>query len=81
MLTQQHVWLFDLYLCSSSRTYHCLFDDWHACSCLDSISFVYLSVLQPHSGVMFVYEPICPFSVEYNESIIKGSSFSKTCVC
>ena len=24
VLTQQHVWLFELYLCSSSRTYHCL---------------------------------------------------------
>ena len=35
-----------------------------------------LSVLQPHSSVMFVYKPICPLSVEYNESIIKGSPIS-----
>ena len=61
MLTQQQVWLFDLYLCSSSFTYHCLFDDWYACSCLDGIRFVCLSVLHPHSRVMFVYKPICPF--------------------
>ena len=78
VLTQQHVWLFDLYLCSSSHTYHCLFDDWYACSCLDGISFVCLFVLQPHSIVMFVYEPICPLSVEYDESIIKDSPISKT---
>ena len=78
VLTQQHVWLFDLYLCSSRRTYHCLFDDWYACSCLDVISFVCLSVLQPNSSVMFVYKPICPLSVEYNESIIKGVPISKT---
>ena len=77
VLTQQHMWLFDLYLCASSRTYHCLFDDWYACSCLDGISFVCLSVLQPHSSDMFVYEPICPLSVEYSESIIKGSPISK----
>ena len=80
VLTQQHVWLFDLYLCSSSRTYHCLFDDWCACSCLDGISFVCLSVLQPHSSVIFVSEPLCPRSVEYNESIIKGSPIPKICV-
>ena len=61
VLTQQHVWLFDLYLCSSSRTYHCLFDDWYTCSCVDGISFVCLSVLQPHSSDMFVYEPVVPF--------------------
>ena len=79
MLTQ-HVWLFDLYLCSSRRTYHFLFDDWYACLCLDGISFVYLSVLQPHSSVMFVYEPICPLSVENNESIIKDSPISKPLV-
>ena len=78
MFTQQHVWLFDLYLSSYSRTYHCLFDDWYACSSLDGISFVCLSVLQPRSSVMFVYEPICPLSVEYDESIIKGSPISKT---
>ena len=80
MLSQQLMWLFDLYLCSSSPTYLCPFDDWYACLCLDSISFVCLSVLQPHSGVMFVYEPICPLSVEYYESIIKGSPISKTLV-
>ena len=78
MLTQQHVWIFDLYLCPSSRTYHFLFDHWYACSCLDGISFVCLSVLQPHSSVMFVYEPICLLSVEYNESIIKGLPISQT---
>ena len=78
VLTQQDVWLFDLYLCSSSRTNHCLFDDWYACSCLDGLSFVGLSVLQPHSSVIVVYEPICPLSVEYNESIIKVSAISKT---
>ena len=77
MLTQQHVWLFDLYLCSSSRTYHCLFDYWYACPCLDVISFVCLSVLQPHSSDMFVYEPICPLSVGYSESIIKGLPIPK----
>ena len=78
MLSQQHVWLFDLYLRSSSGTYHCLFDDWYACSCLDGISFVCLSVLHQHLSVMFVYKPICPLSVEYNESIIKGLPISKT---
>ena len=78
VLTQQQVWLFDLCLCSTSRTYHYLFDDWYACSCLDVISFVCLSVLQPHSSDMFVYEPICPLSVKYGESIIKGSPISKT---
>ena len=36
-----------------------------------------VSVLQPHSSVMFVSEPLCPLSVEYNESIIKGSPISK----
>ena len=36
-----------------------------------------LAVLQPHLSVMFVYKPICPLSVEYNESIIKGSPISK----
>ena len=77
VLTQQHVWLFDLYLCSSSCTYHCLVDDWYASLCLDGISFVCLSVLQPHSSVMFVYEPIFPLSVEYNESIIIGLPISK----
>ena len=60
VLTQKHVWLFDLYLCSSSRTYHCLFDDWYACSCLDRISFVCLSDLQPHSSDMFM-SPFVPF--------------------
>ena len=34
-----------------------------------------LSVLQP--CVMFVYEPICPLSVEYKKSINKGSPISK----
>ena len=77
VLTQQQMWLFDLYLCSSSRTYHCLFADWCACSCLDGIPFVCLSVLQPHSSVMFVSELLCPLSVEYNESIIKGSPSQK----
>ena len=80
VLTQQQVWLFDLYLCSSSPTYHCLFNDWCACSCLDGISFVCLSVQQPNSSVMFVSEPICPLSVEYNESIIKGSPSQNSCM-
>ena len=79
-LSQQLVWLFDLYLCSFSLTYLCLFDDWYACSGLDGISFTCLSVLQPHSSNMFVYEPICPLSVEYNVSIIKGSPILKTLV-
>ena len=35
------------------------------------------AVLQPHSSFMFVYEPICPLSVEYNESFIKDSPISK----
>ena len=68
VLTQQHMWLFDLYLCSSS------------CRFVLGRYIIRVSVLQPHSSVMFVSEPLCPLSVEYNESIIKGSPISKTCV-
>ena len=67
MLTKQHLWLFDLYLCSSSRTYHCLFDDWCACLCLDGISFVCLSVLQPH----LFPSPFVPFQSSIMNRLIR----------
>ena len=76
MLSQQLVWLFDLYVCSPSRTYLCLFDDWYACSCLNGISFMCLSVLQPHSSVMFM-SPFVPFKSSIMNRLLRARPSQK----
>ena len=70
VLTQQHVWLFDLYLCSSSCTYHCLFDDWCACSCLDGISFVCLCYNLIRVSCLFP-SPFVPFQLSIMNRLLR----------